>query len=41
MIDMIEDGFAYNIHHYDENDREVNNLGSVLEEVKKRKPKRK
>lgn len=25
MIDMIEDGFAYNIHHYDEENREVNN----------------
>ena len=41
MIDMIEDGFTYSIHHYDENDREINSLGSVLEEVKKRKQKRK
>ena len=30
MVDMIEDGFTYNIHHYDEEDREVNNLGEVF-----------
>lgn len=30
MIDMIEDGFTYNIHHYDEEDKEVNNLPDVF-----------
>ena len=27
----IEDGFVYGIHHYDEDDKEINNLGDVLE----------
>ena len=30
MIDMIEDGFVYGIHHYDEEDNEINNLGDAL-----------
>lgn len=30
MIDMIEDGFTYHIHHYDEEDREVNHLEKVF-----------
>lgn len=30
MINMIEDGFVYGIHHYDEEDNEINNLGDAL-----------
>ncbi len=30
MISMIEDGFAYRIHHYDANGNEVNNLGDMM-----------
>ena len=40
MIDMIEDGFVYRIHHYDEDDNEINNLGNVLEEVSKSKKRK-
>jgi len=30
MLDMIEDGFTYQIHHYDDEDREINNLENVF-----------
>lgn len=30
MIDMIEDGFTYNIHHYDDDGREVKHLEEVF-----------
>lgn len=30
MIDMIEDGFTYRIHHYDEEDREINHFEEVF-----------
>ena len=30
MVEMIEDGFAYQIHHYDNEDREINNIEKVF-----------
>lgn len=30
MIEMIEDGFTYNIHHYDDDGKEVNHLEEVF-----------
>lgn len=39
MVDMIEEGFTYNIHHYDEDNNEVSNLDGALEEKNRKNSK--